>query len=120
MGSAAGQAGRGDAVGGSGLDRGPFPEGACSCGRDLADAADLGVTRSFQQEEIPAGPAERVQHDLPGAQLVQDLHPHDRGPKGTRDAAGSTKRVLPGLAIDGPSRHTEKSGATGFGWSGPK
>ena len=40
------------------------PEGACSCGRDLADAADLGVARSYQQEEIPAAAAERVQHDL--------------------------------------------------------
>ena len=30
-----------------------YPEGSCSCGRDLADAEDLGVTRSFQQEEIP-------------------------------------------------------------------
>ena len=41
-----------------------YPEGACSCGADLADAADLGVARSFQQEEIPAAAAERVQHDL--------------------------------------------------------
>ena len=41
-----------------------YPEGACSCGRDLADAADLGVARSYQQEEVPAAPAERVQHDL--------------------------------------------------------
>lgn len=41
-----------------------YPEGGCSCGRDLADAEDLGVTRSFQQEEIPAAPAQRVQHDL--------------------------------------------------------
>lgn len=41
-----------------------YPEGACSCGRDLADATDLGVTRSYQQEEIPAAPAQRVQHDL--------------------------------------------------------
>jgi transposase len=41
-----------------------FPEGACACGRDLAGAADLGVSRSFQQEEIPVAPAERVQHDL--------------------------------------------------------
>src|ERR1700690_1381163 len=32
------------------------PEGACSCGRDLADAADLGVARSYQQEEIPLAP----------------------------------------------------------------
>ena len=41
-----------------------FPEGACACGRDLAGAADLGVSRSFQQEEIPVASAERVQHDL--------------------------------------------------------
>jgi hypothetical protein len=41
-----------------------FPEGACACGRDLAGAADLGVSRSFQQEEVPAAMAERVQHDL--------------------------------------------------------
>jgi hypothetical protein len=24
----------------------------------------VGITRSFQQEEIPAAPAQRVQHDL--------------------------------------------------------
>jgi len=41
-----------------------FPQGACSCGRDLAEAADLGVARSYQQEEIPVAAAERVQHDL--------------------------------------------------------
>ena len=34
-----------------------YPEGACGCGRDLADAADLGVARSYQQHEIPAAPA---------------------------------------------------------------
>jgi hypothetical protein len=41
-----------------------YPGGACSCGRNLSDAADLGVSRSYQQEEIPAAAAERVQHDL--------------------------------------------------------
>jgi hypothetical protein len=41
-----------------------FPEGACPCGADLAEAADLGTVRSFQQEEVPAAMAERVQHDL--------------------------------------------------------
>jgi transposase len=41
-----------------------YPEGECACGADLAEAEDLGVTRSFQQEEIPAAAAERVQHDL--------------------------------------------------------
>src|SRR5438874_837730 len=41
-----------------------YPGGACSCGRDLTEAADLGVARSYQQEEVPAAPARRVQHDL--------------------------------------------------------
>jgi transposase len=41
-----------------------YPEGACRCGTGLRDAEDLGVTRSYQQEEIPAAPSERVQHDL--------------------------------------------------------
>jgi hypothetical protein len=41
-----------------------YPRGECACGRDLADAADLGAARSYQQEEIPAAAAERVQHDL--------------------------------------------------------
>ena len=41
-----------------------YPGGACPCGRNLSDAADLGVSRSYQQEEIPAAAAERVQHDL--------------------------------------------------------
>jgi hypothetical protein len=41
-----------------------YPEGSCPCGLDLADAEDLGVARSYQQEEIPVAPAERVQHDL--------------------------------------------------------
>jgi transposase len=41
-----------------------YPGGACSCGTDLRDAEDLGVTRSFQQEEVPVPRSERVQHDL--------------------------------------------------------
>ena len=41
-----------------------YPQGACSCGTGLEDAADLGVARSFQQEEVPAQVSERVQHDL--------------------------------------------------------
>ncbi len=61
----------------------------------MADAADLGGTRSFRQEEIPAGPAERVQHDLPGAQLVQDLYPHS-GPKGTHAGPGLYKARFAG------------------------
>jgi hypothetical protein len=41
-----------------------YPQGACECGADLSQAADLGVAQSYQQEEIPAAAAERVQHDL--------------------------------------------------------
>ena len=32
---------------------GRFPEGACGCGADLAQAADLGVVDRYQQHEIP-------------------------------------------------------------------
>jgi hypothetical protein len=42
-----------------------FPQGACGCGLDLADAADLGVVRSYQQEDVPEPrPVTRYQHDL--------------------------------------------------------
>jgi transposase len=37
-----------------------YPQGECDCGRDLAQATDLGVARSYQQDEVPAAPAERV------------------------------------------------------------
>ena len=44
---------------------GHFPEGACGCGADLAGAADLGVARSCQQEDVPEPrPSRRYQHDL--------------------------------------------------------
>jgi transposase len=41
-----------------------YPRGTCPCGRDLAEAEDLGVARSFQQLEIPEPSAQRIQHDL--------------------------------------------------------
>jgi transposase len=40
-----------------------FPEGACSCGRDLADADDLGVTASHQVIDTPAVTATVTQYD---------------------------------------------------------
>ena len=52
---------------GAGADEvtGHFPQGDCECGADLADAADLGVARSYQQEDIPEPqPSRRYQHDL--------------------------------------------------------
>jgi len=41
-----------------------LPVGACGCGADLADALDLGVTRSHQQHEVPQMSATCTQHDL--------------------------------------------------------
>jgi Transposase IS66 family len=41
-----------------------FPQGACSCGADLADAAGLGVAASHQEVEIPEMASEVIQHDL--------------------------------------------------------
>jgi transposase len=76
-----------------------FPEGACSCGRDLADAEDLGVTRSFQQEEVPAAPAERVQHDVHKAECACGrVHVAPR-PAGVPDSALSIGPRLRALAV---------------------
>jgi transposase len=40
-----------------------FPSGPCACGRDLADAADLGVSGSRQVIEVPLAAARVVQYD---------------------------------------------------------
>jgi transposase len=76
-----------------------FPEGACSCGRDLADAADLGVSRSYQQEEVPAALAERVQHDLHEVRCACG-RPHAASrPAGVPDSALSIGPRLRALAV---------------------
>jgi hypothetical protein len=76
-----------------------YPEGACSCGADLADAADLGVARSFQQQEIPAAAAERVQHDLHQARCgCGKAHVAPR-PAGVPDSALSIGPRLRALAV---------------------
>jgi hypothetical protein len=76
-----------------------YPEGSCSCGRDLADAADLGVTRSFQQEEIPAAPAERVQHDLHEGKCACGRTHAAARPAGVLDSALSIGPRLRALAV---------------------
>lgn len=43
---------------------GHFPGGTCECGSALSGAADLGVTASHQQTEIPLASARVIQHDL--------------------------------------------------------
>src|SRR5439155_17091575 len=75
------------------------PGGACACGRDLADAADLGVARSYQQEEVPAAAAERVQHDLHTAKCAcGKTHAAPRA-AGVPDSALSIGPRLRALAV---------------------
>jgi transposase len=76
-----------------------YPQGGCVCGRDLADAADLGVARSYQQEEIPAAPAERVQHDLHEAECACGRVHAAARPAGVPDAALSIGPRLRALAV---------------------
>jgi transposase len=76
-----------------------FPGGSCRCGADLADAADLGVARSFQQEEVPAAAAERVQHDLHEAQCACGQAYVAPRPAGVPDSALSIGPRLRALAV---------------------
>lgn len=76
-----------------------FPGGACSCGRDLAGASDLGVSRSFQQEEVPAASAERVQHDLHEVRCACGLAHAAPRPAGVPDSALSIGPRLRALAV---------------------
>ena len=63
------------------------------------DAADLGVARSFQQEEIPAAPAERVQHDLHEARCACGRVHVAARPAGVPDSALSIGPRLRALAV---------------------
>lgn len=76
-----------------------YPRGECACGRDLADAADLGVARSYQQEEIPAAAAERVQHDLHEAECACGRVHAAARPDGVPDSALSIGPRLRALAV---------------------
>jgi hypothetical protein len=78
---------------------GHYPQGECACGRDLADAVDLGIARSFQQEEIPAVPAERVQHDLHKARCGCGRTHVAARPAGVPDSALSIGPRLRALAV---------------------
>ena len=75
------------------------PGGACSCGRDLAEAADLGVARSYQQQEIPAAAAERVQHDLHESRCACGRAHVAARPAGVPDSALSIGPRLRALAV---------------------
>ena len=76
-----------------------YPQGACWCGLDLADAEDLGVARSFQQEEIPAAPAERVQHDLHKVRCACGRPQVAARPAGVPESALSIGARLRALAV---------------------
>ncbi|MGH3124206.1 MAG: IS66 family transposase [Streptosporangiaceae bacterium] len=65
-----------------------FPRGACACGRDLADAADLGVAASHQVVDVPLAAAEVTQYDEHAAQcgcgrVHQAAAPPEAGAAGT-------------------------------------
>jgi transposase len=71
-------------------DRVPhFPRGACGCGADLADAADLGVRYSHQVKDLPPVKAVTIQHDRHqvacgcGRVHVADAPPEAAGAPGT-------------------------------------
>jgi transposase len=76
-----------------------YPQGACACGRDLSQAADLGVSRSCQQDEVPAAPAERVQHDLHASRCGCGREHVAPRPPGVPDAALSIGPRLRALAV---------------------
>lgn len=76
-----------------------YPEGACSCGLDLAGAADLGVARSYQQQEIPAAAAQRVQHDLHSARCACGKAHVAPRPAGVPDSALSIGPRIRALAV---------------------
>jgi hypothetical protein len=76
-----------------------FPEGTCPCGRGVADAADLGIVRSFQQEEVPAASAERVQHDLHEVRCACGRPHVAPRPAGVPDSALSIGPRLRALAV---------------------
>ncbi|MBV9831928.1 MAG: IS66 family transposase [Marmoricola sp.] len=77
-----------------------FPAGACACGLDLAGAADLGVARSYQQEDVPEPrPSRRYQHNLHKAKCAcGKVHMAER-PDGVPDVPLSVGPRLSAMAV---------------------
>jgi transposase len=77
-----------------------LPQGSCGCGLDLAGAADLGVARSYQQQDVPEPrPAVRYQHDLHQARCAcGKMHVAAR-PAGVPDAPLSVGPRLSAMAV---------------------
>ena len=76
-----------------------YPHGLCGCGADLAGAAGLGVTRSYQQLEIPEPSVRRVQHDLHRARCACGTVHVAARPPGVPDAAVSVGPNLRALVV---------------------
>jgi transposase len=77
-----------------------FPAGPCACGLDLAGAADLGVARSYQQEDIPEPrPSRRYQHDLHRARCACGRVHAAARPAGVPDAPLSVGPRLSAMAV---------------------
>jgi transposase len=77
-----------------------FPEGPCGCGLDLAVATDLGVVRSYQQEDVPEPcPAIRYQHDLHQARCACGRVHVAARPAGVPDAPLSVGPRLSAMAV---------------------
>jgi transposase len=76
------------------------PEGSCECGLDLAGAAGLGVSRSYQQEDVPEPrPSRRYQHNLHKARCAcGKVHVAPR-PDGVPDAPLSVGPRLSAMAV---------------------
>lgn len=51
-----------------------FPPGGCACGRDLADAADLGVEASHQVIDVPLVTALVTQYDEDAGTVTYGLN----------------------------------------------
>jgi transposase len=77
-----------------------YPEGACECGLDLEGAADLGVARFYQQEDVPEPqPSRRYQHNLHKARCAcGKVHVAER-PDGVPAAPLSVGPRLSAMAV---------------------
>jgi hypothetical protein len=77
-----------------------FPQGDCACGAALADAGDLGVARSYQQEDVPEPQrSRRFQHDLHRARCACGRVHVAARPAGVPDAPLSVGPRLPAMAV---------------------
>ena len=77
-----------------------YPDSACECGLGLGGAADLGVARFYQQEDVPEPqPSRRYQHDLHRARCACGrVHVAER-PDGVPDAPLSVGPRLSAMAV---------------------